>query len=86
MENCDTYRNVDDLGRIVIPRAIRDKLGISAGDKLMILADSNDSITLKLPERALSEPCDICGHPEGAATHKGKVLCGYCVGRERVEV
>jgi len=86
MEDCNIHRTIDELGRIIIPREIRNKLGINEGDKLIIFSDSDDSITIKLPERALSEPCDLCGHPEGAITHNGKVICGYCVGREGIEV
>lgn len=86
MEDCNIHRTIDDLGRIIIPRAIRNKLGISEGDKLIISSDTYDSITIKLPDRALSEPCSLCGHPEGAITHKGKVICDYCVGREGIGV
>lgn len=34
-------RRIDDLGRIVIPRAIRDQLGIKEGDPLEIVLDGD---------------------------------------------
>jgi transcriptional pleiotropic regulator of transition state genes len=39
-------RRIDDLGRIVIPKEIRDSLGVYTGDGLDISV-SGDSITLK---------------------------------------
>ena len=89
MEDCNIHRTVDELGRIVIPREIRNKLGINEGDKLIVLSDSDDSITLKLPEhtdRSLYDPCDLCGHPESAIIHQGKVICAYCIRRKGIKV
>lgn len=34
-------RRIDDLGRIVIPRAIRDQVGIKEGDPLEIVVDGD---------------------------------------------
>lgn len=34
-------RRIDDLGRIVIPRAIRDQVGIREGDPLEIVLDGD---------------------------------------------
>lgn len=34
-------RRIDDLGRIVIPRAIRDQVGIKEGDPLEIILDGD---------------------------------------------
>lgn len=51
-------RRIDDLGRVVIPRELRRKLGIKEGDPLELFIDS-DSVTFKKY------------HPE--ADHKGRV-------------
>lgn len=36
-----TIRRIDDLGRVVVPREIRRKLGIKEGDPLEISLDGN---------------------------------------------
>ena len=41
-------RRIDDLGRVVLPKEIRNRLGISEGDPLEIFIDpENESVTLK---------------------------------------
>lgn len=40
-------RRIDDLGRIVIPKEIRNSLGINAGDKLNIALQDNQIIITK---------------------------------------
>ena len=40
-------RRIDDLGRIVIPRKIREQMGITEGTQFEIEKDSWDTITIK---------------------------------------
>ena len=40
-------RRIDDLGRIVIPRKIREEMGITEGMQFEIEKDSWDTITIK---------------------------------------
>ncbi len=40
-------RRVDDLGRIVIPKEIRNNLGIQEGDAMEIFLDKEDGLVLK---------------------------------------
>lgn len=40
-------RRIDDLGRISIPREIREQMGITEGTQLEIEKDSWDTITIK---------------------------------------
>lgn len=40
-------RRIDDLGRIVIPRKIREEMGITEGTQFEIEKDSWDTITIK---------------------------------------
>ena len=46
MQKIAVIRRIDDLGRIVIPREIRRKLGIEEGDPIEIYV-SGDSLILK---------------------------------------
>ena len=54
MEATGIIRRVDDLGRIVLPKAVRRKAGISEGTAMEIFM-SKDEITLKkyYPEEEL---------------------------------
>lgn len=55
MNRTGIIRRVDDLGRIVLPKEVRRKLGISEGTPMEIYV-SADSVTLKkyYPENELS--------------------------------
>ena len=55
MNGTGIVRRVDDLGRIVLPKEIRRKLGINEGTPMEIYA-SADSVTMKkyYPENELS--------------------------------
>ena len=41
-------RNVDEIGRIVLPKDMRNHYGIKAGDELMIVA-TKEGILIKAP-------------------------------------
>ena len=40
-------RRIDDLGRVVIPREIRRRLGIREGDALEIFVDGKDTVCFR---------------------------------------
>lgn len=44
VEAKDFVRRIDDLGRVQIPKEIREKLGIKDGDSLMISTDEEKGI------------------------------------------
>ena len=48
-------RMIDDLGRVVIPKIIRQMLEIEPGDRLEILLDGNDVIFRKLANKKSSK-------------------------------
>ena len=54
MKNIGIVRRIDELGRIVIPKELRNVLGIIAGDELEIYLE-NDLIILKKYSALLSE-------------------------------
>ena len=47
MKATGIVRRVDDLGRIVIPRELRKLACICEGDRMEIIVNDDDSITLK---------------------------------------
>ena len=66
-------RKIDSLGRIVIPKGIRDRLDIGVDDMVEIIED-NDSLII----RKYSPHCTYCGGREELREFKGKYLCRIC--------
>jgi transcriptional pleiotropic regulator of transition state genes len=67
-------REVDVLGRVVIPMELRNVMKISKGDPLEIFIDQ-DKIILKkyLPG------CFLCGNMEELKNVNGKKICQTCL-------
>ncbi len=66
-------RKVDELGRIVIPMELRNKLGISEKDPLEIFVDGS-SIVLKKSNSS----CIICGSDKDLLSFDNKMICSKC--------
>ncbi|MCK4776864.1 MAG: AbrB/MazE/SpoVT family DNA-binding domain-containing protein [Actinomycetia bacterium] len=66
-------RNVDPVGRIVIPVEIRKVLGISIGDPIEILVDEGKVILEKFEGK-----CFFCGQGKRVKTYKEKPICTTC--------
>lgn len=66
-------RKVDGFGRIVVPQAYRDALGLSIGEEAKIFL-VNDQIIL---ERAIPV-CIFCGTTEKLTDYIGRKLCDEC--------
>lgn len=67
-------REVDNLGRIVIPKEIRRILNINEGDSLEIFVDG-EQIILKKYEPS----CIFCGEAGNVVNFKGKNICRHCM-------
>lgn len=74
MKSTGIVRNVDELGRIVIPKEMRTKMNISNSDPIEIYVE-DDKIILKKFENA----CSFCGGGLDLATFKGKKICAACI-------
>ena len=68
------FRCIDELGRIVIPKSMRNKLGINSGDSLEFRMDE-DCIIIS-PDKSR---CAFCGGTDGLYSFKGKSRCGRCI-------
>jgi len=68
MENIK--RRMDELGRIVLPRAIQNKLGLFPGAELVITEEDG---VVRIA--AAQSHCKICGKN----TPEGRPLCDTCV-------
>lgn len=76
MKNTGIVRRVDELGRIVLPKELRDTLDIPERTLLEIYTE-DDAIILKKHEMA----CVFCGNTENLSVLQGKPVCAACLGK-----
>ncbi len=74
MKSTGIVRHIDELGRIVVPKELRKKLGISACDPVEISSDGDRIILTKY-----SPVCHFCGSTEGIVEFKEKNICESCI-------
>jgi AbrB family transcriptional regulator, transcriptional pleiotropic regulator of transition state genes len=73
MKESGIVRNVDNVGRIVIPMEIRKIMSISEGDPVEIVKENNQIIL-----RKYSKGCIFCGEDKGIKEFKGMNVCTEC--------
>lgn len=74
MKSTGIVRNVDDLGRIVIPKEMRRKMNIATSDPLEIFVEGDRIILTKY-----KDACLICGGDGELTEFKGKKICPACI-------
>lgn len=74
MKNTGIVRNLDNLGRIVIPIELRKLFDIKSKDSLEIFVDGDNIIIKKLKDK-----CVICNSAENVIKIKDKLVCTNCV-------
>lgn len=74
MKSTGMIRRVDELGRVVIPKEIRNKLDIQEKDPLEIYVQE-DCIVLKKYE----SNCIFCGNTKDLVEYKEKLICKKCL-------
>ncbi len=71
--NASDTRKLDQLGRVVIPKFVRDQLDLSEGDAVTIRIDGR---------KIIIEPdcprCVFCGEKDDLEEYKGKMICRAC--------
>jgi|TARA_B110000914_G_scaffold58422_1_gene50639 transcriptional pleiotropic regulator of transition state genes len=65
---------IDNLGRIVIPKSIRDALGINHNDEISMTVENNKLIISKG-----YKTCSICNSKDITSQISDKFLCKSCV-------
>ena len=74
MKSIGIVRKIDELGRIVLPIELRNKMDMNTKDSVEIFVD-NDKIILKK-----YQPCCIfCGNADNVTMFKGKLVCRDCI-------
>lgn len=76
LKNTGIKRKIDELGRIVIPIELREKLEIDVKDQIEIYVD-NDKIVLKKYEPS----CIFCGNTKELVNYKDKLVCSKCISK-----
>nr|WP_089759005.1 AbrB/MazE/SpoVT family DNA-binding domain-containing protein [Halarsenatibacter silvermanii] len=74
MKATGIVRKVDELGRIVLPKELRDTLNIDEKDPLEFYVE-DDSIILEKYEPG----CYLCGSVEDLIQYKDKDICEVCI-------
>lgn len=74
MKSTGIVRNVDELGRIVIPKEMRKKMDIASSDPVEIYVEGDKIILTKY-----HPSCHFCGSEIGVVEFKGKKICHSCL-------
>ncbi len=74
MKTTGVVRCIDELGRLVVPKEMRRKLGIAEGDPLEIHMEG-DTIVIKKDINT----CVFCGGTDSLSIFHGKNICESCL-------
>lgn len=73
MRTTGIVRRIDALGRIVIPKELRDVMGFDEAP-IEIFADEDSIILKKYQQR-----CLFCGSDEAVFEYREKLICKECL-------
>ncbi len=73
MKTAGIVRNLDNLGRVVIPKEMRKMLGINEGDPVEIVKAQNEVVV-----RKYIKGCIFCGSDKEVVEFNGAVVCDGC--------
>ncbi|MDO5517959.1 MAG: AbrB/MazE/SpoVT family DNA-binding domain-containing protein [Clostridium sp.] len=68
-------RNLDSLGRVVIPKEMRKLLNVRDGDAVRIIKQDN-GIVIRRAERT----CMLCGSEKDIVDYRDNYVCRRCAG------
>ncbi len=68
-------RRFDQLGRIVVPKELRDIFNLQVNDPVEIFVNDNNEIVLKKYEPA----CIFCASTEDVVIYNGRQICKDCI-------
>ncbi|MFW6269570.1 MAG: AbrB/MazE/SpoVT family DNA-binding domain-containing protein [Bacillota bacterium] len=74
MKSTGIVRKIDELGRMVIPKELRNTMDIKRKDPMEIYVEG-DKIILKKYQPG----CVFCGNVEDTVEYKGKMVCKDCI-------
>lgn len=74
MKATGIVRKVDELGRVVLPKELRDVFNIQEGTPLEVYVGEEGQIILKKYKRG----CTFCGSGDNLAQYLGENVCQTC--------
>ena len=74
MKATGMVRNLDQLGRLVIPKETRRVFNLNGGDPVEIFTDGDKIIIKKY-----NPGCQCCGNMENIKEYKGIKICKKCL-------
>ncbi len=74
MKTTGIVRNVDELGRVVVPKELRRQMGIANGDAVEIFGEEN-----RIVIKRYSPVCLFCGESDETVVFKDKRICRKCL-------
>ena len=74
MKATGMVRNLDQLGRLVIPKETRRVFNLNGGDPVEIFTDGDEIIIKKY-----NTGCQCCGNMENIKEYKGIKICKKCL-------
>jgi transcriptional pleiotropic regulator of transition state genes len=74
MKDTGVVRCIDELGRLVVPKEIRDNLGIRPRDAVEIYVEDGRIILTKSESH-----CIFCKSGEELCEFEGKLVCRRCI-------
>jgi AbrB family transcriptional regulator, transcriptional pleiotropic regulator of transition state genes len=79
MLHTGVVRNLDDLGRIVIPMELRRTMGYGLRQPVAVLVDGEDIVL-----RRYADSCALCGETDGEFEEvRGRAVCSQCASEVR---
>ena len=73
MKSTGVVRQLDNLGRVVLPIELRRTMDISVKDPLEVFVDGENIVL-----RKYQPGCIFCGSEEDLITYRDKTLCRAC--------
>lgn len=74
MRSTGITREIDQLGRVVLPKELRGTQGLETGTPMEIFTGNEGEIILKKYERG----CIFCNSMDDVTEFKGKHVCRKC--------
>lgn len=74
MKSTGIVRNIDELGRLVIPKEMRKKMGIGEASPVEIFVENDRIIVTKY-----QDSCIFCGGSSELSDFKQKRVCKKCI-------
>lgn len=74
MKHTGIVRNIDELGRLVVPKEMRTSLDIQDGDPVEISLEEDKIVLTKYAPN-----CVFCGNHDKLSLFKGKKICCACL-------